>query len=71
MLPEAALTQPQLAYAVRFPGLCRMNELFCYAVPQCGKLFQELKMSLFFCFLPAMLGIEVSAVERCLFALPL
>ena len=40
-------------------------------VPQCGQLFQEIELSLFSRFLPAMFGVEVSAVERSLFALPL
>ena len=37
----------------------------------CSQLFQELELLLFSRFLPAMFGVEVSAVERYLFALPL
>jgi len=40
-------------------------------VSQCGSLFQDFELSLFSCFLPAMLGLEVSAAEQCLFVLPL
>ena len=40
-------------------------------VLQCGQLFREIELSLFSRFLSAMFGVEVSAVERRLFALPL
>ena len=71
LLSEAALTQPQLAYAALSRSLQHEWTFLLRVVPQCGQLFQELEMSLFSRFLPAMFGVEVSAVERCLFVLPL
>ena len=71
LLSEAALTQPQLAYAALSRSLQHEWTFLLRVVPQCGQLFQELEMSLFSRFLPAMFGVEVSAVERRLFALPL
>ena len=40
-------------------------------VPVCGALFQELELVLGSAFLPALFGVEISAVERDLFSLPL
>ena len=56
-----------------FQGLCSTDVLFCsvFFCSACGQLLQELELSLFCHFLPAMFGVEVSAVELCLFALPL
>ena len=71
LLFEAALTQPQLAYAALSRSLQHEWTFLLCVVPQCGQLFQDLEMSLFSRFLPATFGIEVSAVERRLFVLPL
>ena len=71
VLSEAALSQPQLAYAALSRSLQHEWTFLLRVVPECGQLFQELEMSLFSRFLPAMFGVEVSAVERRLFALPL
>ena len=38
--------------------------------PKCGLLLAELEYCFFSCFLPALFGVEVSAAERQLFALP-
>ena len=40
-------------------------------IPHCGSLFADLEKSLSSCFLPALFGVEVSAIERQLFSLPL
>ena len=49
-LAEAAVTQLQLAYAALSRSLQhKWNFLIC-VVPQCGQLFRELEISLFFCF---------------------
>ena len=71
LLSEAALTQLQLAYAALSRSLQHEWTFLLHVVPQCGQLFQELELSLFSRFLPAMFGVEVSATERRLFALPL
>ena len=71
VLAGAAVTQPQLAYAALSRSLQHEWKFLLRVVPQCGQLFQELELSLFSRFLPAMFGVEVSAVERRLFALPL
>ena len=71
VLAEAALTQPQLAYAALSRSLQHEWTFLLRIVPRCGQLFQEIELSLFSRFLPAMFGVEVSAVERRLFALPL
>ena len=71
VLAEAASTQPQLAYAALSRSLQHEWTFLLRVVPQCGQLFQEIELSLFSRFLPAMFGVEVSAVERSLFALPL
>ena len=68
---EAALTQPQLVYAALTKSLQHEWTFLLRVVPQCGELFQELEMSLFSRLLPALFGLEVSAAERRLFALPL
>jgi len=71
VLAKAAVTQPQLAYAVFSRSLQHEWNFLLRVVPQRSLLFQELESSLFSHFLPAMFGVEVSAVERRLFALPL
>ena len=71
VLSEAASTQPQLAYAALSRSLQHEWTFLLRVVPQCGQLFQKLDLSLSSHFLPAMFGVEVSAVERRLFALPL
>ena len=71
VLAEAASTQPQLAYAVLSRYLQYEWTFLLRVVPQCGQLFQKIELSLFSRFLPAMFGVEVSAVERRLSALPL
>ena len=71
VLSEAASSQPQLAYAALSRSLQHEWTFLLLVVPQCGQLFEKLDLSLFSCFLPAMFGVEVSAVEQCLFALPL
>ena len=71
VLAEAASTQPQLAYTALTRSLQHEWTFLLRVVPQCSSLFQELEQSLFSCFLPAMFGVEVSSVERRLFALPL
>ena len=71
VLAEAASTQPQLAYAALSRSLQHEWIFLLRVVPQCGQLFQEIELSLFSRFLPAMFGVEVSAVERSLFALSL
>ena len=47
LLSEAALTQPQLAYAVLLRSLQHKWTFLLCVVLQCGQLFQELEMSLF------------------------
>ena len=47
LLSEAALTQPQLAYAALSKSLQHEWNVLLRVVPQCGQLFQELEMSLF------------------------
>ena len=70
VLAGAAVIQPQLAYAALSRSLQhKCNFLLC-VVLHCGQLFQELEMSFVSHFLPAMFDVEVSAVERCLLALP-
>ena len=71
VLSEAASSQPQLAYAALSKSLQHEWTFLLHVVPQCGQLFQKLDLSLSCRFLPAMFGVEVSAVERRLFALPL
>ena len=71
VLAEAASTQPQLAYAALSRYLQYEWTFLLRVVPQCGRLFQKIELSLFSRFLPAMFGVEVSAVERHLSALPL
>ena len=71
VLSEAASSQPQLAYAALSRSLQHEWTFLLRVVPQCGQLFQKLDLSLSSHFLPAMFGVEVSAVERRLFALPL
>ena len=63
VLAQVASTQPQLAYAALTRSLQYEWTFLLCVVPQCGPLFQELELSLFSCFLPAMFGVEVSAVE--------
>ena len=70
VLAGVAVTQPQLAYAALSRSLQHEQNFLLRVVPQCSQLFQELEISLFSRFLPAMFGVEVSAVEH-LFALPL
>ena len=62
-LSEAALSQPQLAYAAISRSLQHEWTFLLRVVPQCGQLFQKLHFSLFSRFLLAMFGVEVSAVE--------
>ena len=71
VLAEAASTQPQLAYATLTKSLQHEWNFLLRVVFQCGPLFRDLELSLFSRFLPAMFGLEVSAAERRLFALPL
>ena len=71
VLSEAASSQPQLAYAALSRSLQHEWTFLLRVVPLCGQLFQKLDLSLSSHFLPAMFGVEVSAVERRLFALPL
>ena len=63
VLAKAAVTQPQLAYAAFSRSLQHEWTFLLRVVLQCGLLFQELELSLFSRFLPAMFGVEVSAVE--------
>ena len=63
VLDGAAITQPQLAYAILSRCLQHEWKFLLRVVLQCGQLFQELEMSLFSYFLSAMFGVEVSAVE--------
>jgi len=71
VLAEAASTQPQLAHAALTKSLQHEWNFLLHVVSQCDPLFQDLELLLFSRFLPAMFGLEVSAAERCLFALPL
>ena len=71
VLSEAALSQSQLAFAAFSSFLQHEWTFLLHVVLQCSWLFQELELSLVSRFLPAMFGVEVSAVERCLFVLPL
>ena len=71
VLSEAASSQPQLAFAVLSLSLQHEWTFLLRVVPQCDQLFQELDFSLSSRFLPAMFGVEVSTVERCLFVIPL
>ena len=71
VLSEAASSQPQLTYAVLSRSLQHEWTFLLHVVLQCGQRFQKLDLSLSSCFLLAMFGVEVSAVERRLFALPL
>ena len=63
VLAGAAVTQPQLAYAALSRSLQHEWKFLLRVVPQCGQLFQELELSLFSRFLPAMFGVEVSTVD--------
>ena len=63
MLAGTTVTQPRFAYAALSKSLQREWNFLLYIVPQCGQLFQELEMSFSSHFLPAMFGVEVSAVE--------
>ena len=65
MLSEAALSQPQLAYAALSRSLQHKWTFLLRVIPQCSHLFQKLKLSLF-SRLPAMFGVEVSAVKHLL-----
>ena len=47
LLSEAALTQPQLAYAALSRSLQHEWTFLLHVVLQCGQLFQKLEMSLF------------------------
>ena len=47
LLSEAALTQPQLAYAALSRFLQHEWTFLLHVVPQCSQLFQEIEMSLF------------------------
>ena len=66
-----ASSQPQAAFAALTKSL-QSEWLFSLGViPHCGPLFVDLESSLSSCFLPALFGVEVSAIERKLFSLPL
>ena len=69
LLSEAALTQPQLAYAALSRSLQHKWTFCCVLSCSVASYFRNLKCH-FSLVLPAMFGVEVSAVERCLFALP-
>ena len=71
VLSEAASSQTQLAYAAFSRSLQHEWTFLLHVVPQYGQLFQKLDLSISSPFLPVMFGVEVSAVERRLFALPL
>jgi len=71
VLAKAALTQPQLAYAAFSRSLQHEWTFLLCVISQCGLVFQELELSLFSRVLPAMFGVEVSAVGQCLFTIPL
>ena len=66
-----ASTQPQLAYSAVTRSLQHEWSFLLRVVPGCGALFQELELVLGSAFLPALFGVEISAVERDLFSLPL
>ena len=70
VLSEAASSQPQLAYGALSRSLQHEWTFLLRDDPQCGQLFQKLDLSLFSRFLPAMFGVEMFAVERRLFVLP-
>ena len=62
-LESMSVSQPQLAYAALSRSLQHEWTFLLRVVPQCGQLFQKLNLSLSSRFLPAMCGVEVSAVE--------
>ena len=66
-----ASTQPQLAYSAVTRSLQHEWSFLLRVVPGCGALFQELELVLGSAFLPALFGVEISAVEPDLFSLPL
>ena len=63
--------QPQVAYAAVIKSLQSEWLFSLRVIPHCGPLFGDLGKSFSSCFLPALFGVEVSAVERQLFSLPL
>ena len=63
LLAVAAVTQPPLAYAALSRSLQHEWKFLLCVVLQCSQLFQVLELSPFSQFLPAMFGVEVSAVE--------
>ena len=63
MLAEGAFTQPQLAYAALTKSLQHEWNFLLRVVSQCGPLFQDVELSFFSRFLPAMFGLEVSAAK--------
>ena len=70
-LAAVASSQPQAAFAALTKSLQSEWLFSLRVIPHCGPLFVDLESSLSSCFLPALFGVEVSAVERKLFSLPL
>ena len=66
-LASIASVQPQATYAAPTKSL-QSEWLFPLVIPHCGP---DLENSLSSCFLPFLCGVELSAVERQLFSLPL
>jgi len=71
VLSGAAATQPQLAYAAFTKSLQHEWAFLMRVIPGCGPLFLELEHAIQRQFLPTVFGVELSAVERDLLALPL
>ena len=67
VLAGAAVTHPQYAYAAFSRSLQHEWKFLLHVVSQCGQLYQELELSPFSHFLPAMFVVEVSAVEQLMF----
>ena len=59
VLSDTTLSQPQLAYAAFSRSLQHKWTVLLCVVLQCNQLFQEIELSLFSHFLPAMFGVEV------------
>jgi len=65
-----ASSRPQAAFAAVTKSLQCEWTFLMRVTPSCGHLLMQLENSFSSCFLPALFGVEVSANERQLFALP-
>ena len=63
-LAAVASSQSQAAFAALTKSLQSEWLFSLQVIPHCGLLFADLESSLSSCFLPALFGVEVSAIER-------